>query len=148
MIYFVDEDELDILDIVEEFRDNGHSVTQLTTADEAFRKLQNADDIEFLIIDLMLATDINSKMFDAIETDNFTKTGLVLFDKLIAAWGGEESEKSLEIRKKSSIFSAATDSTLVDSINAAVGNLGIRYLRKRDYDDSLDFYNDVMAKNY
>ena len=135
-IYLVDEDKIQLEPFKVELEFRGYSVEFIKDADEAFLKLSRigADDVDLVIIDVMLAANINkeSSKFNRHETNDFLETGLRLIEKL-------QKANPTIFPKKAILFSNATDSDLVNAIEKAASTFFIPYLDKRRFQSPLEF---------
>lgn len=137
MIYFIDEDVNETEPYVYHMKYLGYESKIIDNADDAFEVLINADDIEAIILDVMLATKPSgSSRFNAVSTNNFVTTGLCLLDDLVQQKSGEISNG---IPDRIILFSAATRKEIVDQIRKKKDEYNITYLNKLDYDDVDDF---------
>ena len=133
MIYFVDDDVNQMRPFRDELEINGYQVTALRNADEALDCLEKADDIELIIMDVMIGTGpMKTSRFNAEETENVLKTGLVLVDKLM-------KEHANHLQKRLIIFSMAHQLYLREEIEKTKNIHKVEYLCKSDYADPYDF---------
>lgn len=127
MIYFVDEEAFQMSPFATELRLRGYKVKFLKDADIALRVLENAEDIELVIIDVMLAPDQEAESkFSRNETEDFLQTGLLLLRYLIEFRGQEFGKKCL-------FFSMANQPNLVAEIKKVARMYSIPYCAKKDY---------------
>jgi len=141
MIYFIDEDLNELPSIRQELEMRGYETKQLLDADEGFKVLMHADDLELAIIDVMLSTgETGSSRYPRDITDNFLITGLVL-TKELHQQQNHAAQKLFPNRII--LYSHATEQGLVDKINKTSKSLGITYLSKNDYDNSYIFANKI-----
>lgn len=141
MIYFVDEDINELEPFAIELKNRGYEITILSDADEAFSVLINANDIEAIILDVMLATAEDDKSrYNAVDTNNFATTGLTLLDDLATQYKEKGDDT---IPKKVIIFSAAQQGWIVNKIESKSKKHVIEYLDKKTYDDTFTFADKI-----
>ena len=147
MIYFVDEDKIDIDPYAMYLSSLGHKVKLLHDADEAYNTLIEANDIELIILDVMLATaEGENSRYSPQDTHFFTITGLTLLDDLVSYYkNGANRKASNIIPNKVILFSAATSSKIVNLINNKVQAYNIEFLPKDDYDEVDLFYQKIRG---
>lgn len=142
MIYFVDEDVNETEPYAYHMNYLGYKTTIIDNADDAFHILINAQDIEAIVLDVMLATKQSAdSMFRAIDTNNFVTTGLKLLEELTDQL---QNHDNVKIPKKVILFSAATRQEIVNQITQSKERYGVEYLNKLDYDDVDDFADKIM----
>ncbi len=142
MIYFVDEDINETEPFAIELQNRGYKTTILCNADEAFSALINANDIEAVILDVMLATsEEGNSRYNAVETENFITTGLSLLDDLVDQFKEREDNA---IPDKVILFSAAQRKWVVDMIITKASHYQIEYLDKKFYDDTFIFADKIV----
>ena len=148
MIYYVDEDIDETDPFVVELMKAGYNVKILNNADTAFEALIEADDIEVVILDVMLATaGGNVSRYSAKDTNDFVTTGLVLLDDLTQQYKAKGEDV---IPKRVIIFSGAQQEDVKTRIENAAKKYHLQYLDKKDYDDSFSFIDkiDSIIKDY
>ncbi len=148
MIYFVDEDVNEMIPFAIELENRGYKYKMLSNADEGFAELVSATDVQAVILDVMLATEEKSKSrFDAIRTNNFVTTGLVLLDDLVEQY---IVRNCTDLPRKVIIFSAAQRREIVGKIEEKATQYEISYLDKKEYDDTFTFAEKVeeIMKNW
>jgi DNA-binding response OmpR family regulator len=127
MIYIVDEDVIQLRPYAIELEIRGYNVKQLNNADCAYRILSQAKDIEFVLLDIMLATeDSNTSRYKREETRDFIKTGLLLLEDLNLA-------NPEYFPSHVAVFSMGSQEWLVKEIIKSTINNNIPYLRKREF---------------
>ena len=142
MIYFIDDDVNQMWPFRNELEEQGYQVKALRNADEAFDHLEQAQDIELVIMDVMIGTGPKqTSRFSAAETDDFLKTGLVLVDKLM-------QKNASKLQKRLLVFSMAHQIPLVGEIEKTVNKYNITYLRKPDYADPYEFCKKLAALGF
>ena len=135
MIYFVDEDVIQLEPFKIELRIQGYEVENIINADEAFDVLSKTNnDLRLAIIDVMLAADENpgASKYDRAKTRDYLQTGLCLLKDLI------------EVRpdifpKRALLFSMASDRKLITEIDKVSKDYKIPFLNKNDYTSAVDF---------
>ena len=133
MIYFVDDDVNQMRAYRDELEEHGYEVKALRNADIALDHLEQAVDIELIILDVMLgAKEKSSSRFDAEDTEGFLITGLILLDKLM-------EQQHIKTNRTLIIFSMAHQVSVINKIEKQVEKYGINYLRKYDYADPYEF---------
>lgn len=127
MIYFVDED----LPYAKEFSVplvmRGYDVTFLSDADTALTRLDSADDIQLVVVDIMLAVgDMATSQFRADETEGFLLTGLNLMFHLSAKRGDM-------FPKRFVVLTATSESIIANRLQPYCRNMDVPILRKSDF---------------
>ena len=137
-IYIVDEDKLQLKPYALEFEVLGYSVQQIVDADAALVVLSSANDVDFVLLDVMLgAQDAPESRFTRDQTDDFLKTGLVLLELLVDA-------NPNSFPNKAAFFSMAATNGLVAEIEAIRKKYRIPFLRKGDYRDPFKLVQTVI----
>lgn len=135
VIYFVDEDVIQLDPFRIELQILGFEVDIIQDADEAYSILSMAaDDLQLAVIDVMLATGIErtASKFTRSTTRDFLETGLRLLDELVVA-------NPKLFPKRAVFFSTATDPSLVKAIQKSASEYGVEYLDKNKYLSAYDF---------
>ncbi len=135
MIYFVDEDVMQIETFKIELILMGYEVNNLLDADEAFNVLSKADaKLELAIIDVMLAADIDSERskYNRDRTEDYLKTGLCLLDDL-------KNARPDIFPRKAVLFSMASDLQLLQTIRKISMDYGIPFFDKNKFTSAINF---------
>jgi CheY-like chemotaxis protein len=133
VIYFVDEETGGMSAYPVALMIKGHPVKTIPDATRALALLQEADRIDLVIIDVMLARGFDpSQSFRPDQTGRGLQTGLRLLDLLC-----EKRPDSFPSR--AALLSAATDEQLVTTIKRASEQFEIPYWRKEDFKVTRDF---------
>ena len=139
MIYFVDEDEVQLEPFKMELEIRGYEVGNIMDADEAYSILTKCqDDLQLAIIDVMLSadTDPNKSRFNRARTKDYLETGLRLVEDLIETRNDLFPEKAL-------LFSMASDPNLLKSIESVSSKHNIPFYDKNKYTSALKFGDDI-----
>jgi ActR/RegA family two-component response regulator len=127
MIYFVDEDLAYAKEFTVPLILRGYEVKVLENADQALNTLEQAQDVQLVIVDVMLATgEIGVSQFTADDTEGFLKTGLTLIEYLTERRGDIFPRKFV-------VLTAASESSLISTIERMCRKSGITVLWKSDY---------------
>jgi hypothetical protein len=135
MIYFVDEDVVQLEPFKIELEILGFEVCILQDADEAYEVLcVPNEELELAIIDVMLAADfdIERSRFDRESTRDFLETGLVLLEQLKAV-------NPENFPRRAMLFSTATNTDLVQAVTQVAATNNIPYLDKNNYVNAWEF---------
>lgn len=132
-IYFVDEDFPKLYSWVVELEFLGYKVIPIGDADRAYSALRSADDIEWVIIDVMLAA---SEQPDSRYTDGRTDQGLVSGLTLLADLCAVRPDV---FPAKAQLLTAATLAGPLAAAEKAARKHNIRLIRKYDVGSPLDF---------
>ncbi len=139
-IFLVDEDKIQLEPFKVEFEYRGYEVVFIKDADDALRELSTVvpDDVDLVIIDVMLAANIDPKVskFSREATNDFLETGLRLIERLSIC-------NPKVFPRKAILFSNATDADLVNAIEEVAGKNKILYLDKRKFQSPMEFGNTV-----
>ena len=140
MIYFIDEDVIQIKPFVLELELRGHDVEIISNADKAFIKFKDNDfaDVELIIIDVMLAVEPNEhkSIFTRIETDDFKITGIILLQRL-------KDQNPKIFPSKALFFTMATSPELLTTVKAACQKYSVKMLHKSEFPTPYEFGEEV-----
>tara|TARA_R110002051_G_C8630143_1_gene484651 strand:+ start:568 stop:1005 length:438 start_codon:yes stop_codon:yes gene_type:complete len=126
MIYFVDEDIQYSREFSVPLQMRGHQLSILPNADVAYDTLENADDIDLVIVDIMLATgDVQTSRFSSSDTDGFLETGLLLMRYL--------SDLRPEYFPRKFVVLTAAGAKLIQRVNSVCVDLDVPVLKKGDF---------------
>lgn len=140
MIYIVDEDVSQLQSLVAVMQFLGYEVVQVCNADDAYDRLVDATDVDYVLLDVMLGTRPSSaSRFSRVDTQDFLTTGLELAT-LLAKCGNTHFPKRL------AFFSMASQAFLVDKIRERSKLLGIPYLDKKEIGRSVMELGDRIDK--
>jgi len=136
MIYFVDEDLIQLEAFKVELKILGYKVDSLSDADQAYHVLSkcSSNELDIAIIDVMLAADIDAtkSKYNRSRTDDYLQTGLRLLDDLCKI-------NPNVFPKKAMLFSMASDTALLSDITATSEKYNVPFLDKNKYSDALEF---------
>lgn len=138
MIYFVDEDEIQLKPLLLELALRNYQTQQILNADEALKLLGGISDDDFLFIDVMLAAnpDESKSAFTRDQTEDYKTTGLQLTERII-------KERPNFPVKHIVLMSQAASRSMKGTINAFVKKHAVRYISKSAYDDPMTFGDEV-----
>jgi len=133
MIYFVDEDSTQLTPYIVELELRGYQVVPIDNADDAYKVLSGASDIQLVILDIMLAAGPSgTSRFSRERTHDFILTGLALLEDL-------NNTNAAHFPRRVVVFSMANQDWVVNDIRKAAEQYQIAYLQKRDYPSPFGF---------
>lgn len=132
-IYFIDEDHPILQSWLIELEFRGFSVRSISDADRAFALLEHATDVEWVIIDVMLAA---SEQRDSRYPEERTEQGLIAGLTLL--------RDLCKVRpdifpRKAHLLTAATNKEPYMAARECANELGITLTRKTDVEGPRDF---------
>lgn len=135
MIYMIDEDVIQLRPFALELKIRGYEVVQIDNADEGYRALSEAKNIELVLVDIMLTTeDKDVSRYSRESTRDFLNTGLLLLQDLIYV-------NPTFFPSRAVIFSMSSQEWLVSEIKEISDKHKIPYLRKSEYPSPFKFGN-------
>lgn len=144
MIYFIDEDAIQLRPLRLELLLRNMDTQRIENADEALAKLNEITADDFLFIDVMLAVspDEEASAFGRDETDGYKTTGLVLTARLFE----EISKNRLAIQRDHIVLmSQAASPTTRNKIEEFAKKHKIKFIPKNAFDDPEAFGNEIEA---
>ena len=135
MIFWIDEDESYNYPSELLLRKSGYTVQSVRNATDALPLILSEIDrnMDFAIVDVMLARGSDHGIFSDFATENGLTTGLVLVRELV------RRHPSADWRRKLVIHSRASRNEIVAKIEVAARETGVYYLPKKD---------DFKARNF
>lgn len=140
MIFFIDEDRLQLEAFVIEIKIRGYEVTFIQDADTAFEILSKVDasGVEAVIVDIMLATRRKTETrFDPYVTADFMKTGVALIEEVI--------KSNALLKSKIAIFTGATTDDILSRVREVGNSQKIPVYRKKDFISPKKFFDEILA---
>jgi len=138
MIWFVDEDEIQLKPLRLGLTLHGLSSEQIVNADEALAALDHIAPDDFIFIDVMLAAaaDESQSQFKREETADYKLTGLLLADKIL--------ERRKDIRaERLVLMSQAASTAVISAVDAFCRRRGLKWVKKSAYDDPNTFADEI-----
>lgn len=136
-IYFVDEDYPKLQAWILELEYRQYTVKCVGDADRAFARLQNANDIDWVIIDVMLAASEQAdSRYTEDRTDQGLQSGLVLLGDLCSA-------RPDMFPARAQLLTAATNRGPYTAALKLSNDLRISMIRKTDIESPRDFGDEV-----
>lgn len=133
MIYVVDEDSSQLTPYLVELELRGYQVYPIDNADDAYKQLSGASDIELVVLDIMLAAGpASTSRFSREKTRDFILTGLAVIEELAKV-------NSKHFPSDIVVFSMANQDWAVSEIRKITNQYQIPYLQKRDYPSPFAF---------
>lgn len=138
MIYFIDEDEIQMRPLRVELALRSIPTSQILNADDALRSALVFSSEDYFFVDVMLAVESEDKsQFTRTETDDYKLTGLSLVPRLCSANSAIKPDHII-------LMSQATSRVMTERITSYSKKFGYRFLPK-NYDKPKAFGDQVVA---
>lgn len=138
-VYFVDEDYPKFKAWLLELEYRNMTVRPITDADRAYQVLLEANDVEWVVIDVMLAaSEKESTRFDAGRTDGSLETGLVLLRDLCDA-------RPDVFPRRAQLLTNTTNQTTYRAAQQCAAEFSIDLIDKTSVDGARDFGDKIVA---
>lgn len=138
MIYFIDEDEIQLRPFLLEMALRNFETHHILTADDAIQSLDNITANDFLFIDVMLAanSDETKSVFKRDQTEDYKTTGLALAQMILTL------RKDI-VPGHIVLMSQAASQKMKSTIKAFAKKYCLKYIAKSLYDDPMSFGDEV-----